>query len=173
VKIGVEISRKGRTHAQERYSVIVQILSVLMLVLVFVGPTHGQTSAEAKGVAGPFHYDSAKEITVSGIVVDVVSKPPSGTVPGWHLLIATRSGLVDASLGRFGLQGADALSVASGQQVEVTGAIRTINHTATLLARVVKVESKTVVLRNVHGVLLPPRARENVERALTQQGGLE
>ena len=94
----------------------------LLSLLSLLPPVLAQT---AERTAGPFGYDVSKEVTLSGTVSSVLTKPSLGMIMGSHLLLATPSGPVDASLGTFGLRGKGALSVATGQQVEVTGVMKT------------------------------------------------
>ena len=56
-------------------------------------------------------YDVNKEVTLSGTVSSVLRKPAPGMIWGSHLMVETAFGRLDASLGRFGLEGKDALSV--------------------------------------------------------------
>jgi len=77
-------------------------------------------------------------------------------------LIATNSGPVDASLGWFALRGKDALSVNPGQGVAVTGVMKTINNRQVFLARTVKVDGQVFTVRNEHGLVLSPQARERL-----------
>jgi hypothetical protein len=79
---------------------------------------------------------------------------------GSHLLLTTVSGPVDASLGRWGLLGRDALSVTPGQQVEVTGVMKTLKNKKVFVARIVKIGDKIYSMRNEHGIPLSPQARE-------------
>jgi hypothetical protein len=80
-------------------------------------------------------------------------------IPGSHLLLATLSGSLDASLGIFGLRGKGAVTVAAGQQIEVTGVMRTIQDNRVFLVRTVKVGGEIYTVRNEHGVPVPPQAR--------------
>lgn len=107
----------------------------------------------------PF-YDISKEVTLSGTVSDVLAKAAPGTMPGAHLMLATSSGKVDASLGRFALQGKDPVLVANGKQVEVTGVMKTIKNQNVFVARIVKVDGKAYKLRNQHGVPVSPLSRQ-------------
>jgi len=145
-----------------------------MLTLLFIAsslqPLTAQTSEGLTTAAGPFRYDSAQEVTVRGTVSAVLPNAAPGMVVGSHLLIATASGPADASLGRFGLVGAGAPSVAAGQQVEATGVIRTIKDKPVLLVRTVKMGSEVFIIRNNHGVLLAPRARERADLATNREG---
>ncbi|MGA6983236.1 MAG: hypothetical protein WCC95_07750 [Candidatus Sulfotelmatobacter sp.] len=105
-------------------------------------------------------YDISKEVTLSGTVSSVVAKAAPGTLPGPHLLLATSSGKVDASLGRFALRGKTPLSVAPGKEVQVTGVMKMIKDKEVFVARVVKVDGKAYKLRNQHGVPMSPLSRE-------------
>jgi len=98
-------------------------------------------------------YDLADEVS------SVISRASQGMTVGSHLLLATPNGIVDASLGRFGLRGAGAVSVSAGEHVEVTGVMRTIRGRSVFLARSVKANGHTYSVRNDHGVLLSPQAR--------------
>jgi len=105
-------------------------------------------------------YDISKEVTLSGTVSEVLAKAASGTLPGPHLLFATSSGKVDASLGASALRGKNALSVAPGKEVAVTGVMKTIRGQYVFVARIVKVDGKAYMLRNQHGVPMSPLSRE-------------
>ncbi len=83
---------------------------------------------------------------------------------GSHLLLTTISGPVDASLGRFALQGKGALSVAAGQQVEVTGVMKTIKDKQIFLTRSVKSGGQVYAIRNERGMLISPQARQRASR---------
>jgi hypothetical protein len=89
---------------------------------------------------------------------------------GSHLLLTTPSGQVDASLGTFGLRGKGALLVAAGQQVEVTGVMKTVNDKQVFLARTVKVGGQVYTIRNEHGFPVSPQARERANGKTPQKG---
>ena len=80
-------------------------------LIALQSPVQAQTAAgeaqttETTKVAGPFGYDASREVTLSGTVSSVLAKPSKGMIMGSHLLLATPSGPVDASVGRFGLRG--------------------------------------------------------------------
>jgi hypothetical protein len=117
----------------------------------------------------PF-YDVSKEVTLTGTVSDVLAKAAPGTLPGPHLLFATSSGKVDASLGRFALLGKNPLSVAPGQQIAVTGVMKTIRDKDVFIARIVKVDGKAFELRNKHGVAMSAISRERASQKAAQKG---
>ena len=138
--------------------------SVLLCLISVLPPVQAQPAAVATQSAGPFTYDVAKEITLNGTVSSVLMKPSAGMIMGSHLLLATPSGPVDASLGRFGLLGKGAVSVTAGQQIEVTGVMKTLNDKQVLLVRTVKTGGQIYTIRNQHGFPVPPQARERASR---------
>jgi len=116
-------------------------------------------AATAAKPAGPFSYDSSKEVTVTGTVSKVLGQASPGMVPGAHLLLATPSGSLDVSLGTFALRGEGALSVEPGQQVQVTGVPKTHRGGQFFLARTMTVGNQAFAIRNEHGVIVSPQAR--------------
>ena len=139
------------------------LISLISLQL----PVQAQTAERS---VGPLSYDASKEVTLNGTVLSVLAKPSPGMVMGSHLLLTTPSGPVDASLGRFGLMGKGALSVAPGQQVEVTGVMKTVKDKQVFLARTVKVGGEVYTIRNEHGFPVSPQARERANRKTAGEG---
>jgi hypothetical protein len=133
-------------------------------------PVQAQTAAVLAGTARPFGYDVSQEVTLTGTVSSVLAKPAAGMLMGSHILLATLSGPVDVSLGRFGLRGKDALKVTAGQQIEVTGMMKTKTTTTkdspVFLARTVKVGDEVYIIRNEHGFPVSPQARERANRKM-------
>jgi hypothetical protein len=105
-------------------------------------------------------YEVSKEVTISGAISGVVTKNTPGMLMGAHLLLTTTRGEVDASLGRWAMQGKDALTVTVGQQVELTGMVQTIKGKEVFITRTVKAGAKVYMLRNEHGVELSPQTRQ-------------
>jgi len=93
----------------------------------------------------------------------VLVKPAAGMIFGSHLLLTTPSGRIDVSLGRFGLQGKGALTVSAGEQIDVTGVMKTIKEQQVFLARTVKVGAETYTIRNEHGIEISPQARPRAD----------
>src|SRR5208337_3190379 len=83
-------------------------------------------------------YDITKEVTLAGTVSRVYAKPADGMTFGSHLMLETASGQLDASLGKWALQGKGGLSVAAGQAIEVTGVMKTIKEKQVFVVRTVK-----------------------------------
>jgi hypothetical protein len=144
--------------------------SALSLVfLIALSLSQAQTAPVAPRAAGPSYYDPAQEVVLNGTVSSVLTKPSAEMLAGSHLLLSTLSGSVDISLGLFGLQGKGALSVAAGQQVEVTGVMKTFKGKQVLLARSVKVEGRLFAIRNEHGIPVTPQARERANQSAHNQ----
>jgi hypothetical protein len=116
------------------------------------------------------YYDIAKEVTVVGTVSKVLVKPSPGMIMGSHLLLTTSTGSLDASLGRFGLQGKGALSVAPGQQVAVTGVTKLLKDRQVFVARTVRVGSHVYFVRNTHGIPVSPQSRARASQKSAQKG---
>ncbi len=143
-------------------------LAILFLISS-TAPVQAQTAAIETRTAAPY-YDVAREVTLQGTVSRVLTNPSPGMIMGSHLLLATATGEVDASLGRFGLQGKGALSVTAGQQVEVTGVMKTLMDKPVFVARTVKVGGQVYTMRNQHGIQVSPQARERARQMTTHRG---
>jgi hypothetical protein len=122
-----------------------------------------QTAVENQA-AGPFSYDVTQEVTLNGTVSSVLTGPSPGMIMGSHLLLTTSSGPVDASLGMFAMRGKGAVSVVVGQQVEVTGVMKTMNGKQVFLVRIVKAGGQVYTIRNERGFPIPPQARESASQ---------
>jgi len=146
------------------------VCALALLFLISPQPlAQAQIAAETR-TARPFTYDVTQEVTLSGTVSSVLRKPAAGMIMGSHLVLATPSGPVDASLGRFGLFGKGAVSVAAGQQIEMTGVMKTIKDKHVFLARTVKAGGHVYLIRNEHGFPVSPQARERASRKTAGEG---
>jgi len=143
-----------RTRLPNGPRLIAGLLAGLLLAILAV-PLIAQSARDSR-----LSYDVSQEVSLSGTVSGVLPRPAPGMIGGSHLLLTTVSGTVDASLGRWGLQGKGALSVTVGQQVEVTGIMRTLNDRQVFLARTVKASGNVYTVRNEHGIPVSPQARE-------------
>lgn len=136
--------------------ILAGLCTFVLLGLVF---SASLALAERPGTAG-WTYDISKEVTLTGRVSSVFVKPEPGMVSGSHLILVVGGDRVDACLGRFALMGKDALVLEAGRQVEVTGLIQTIHEKQVMLVRTVKVDGRTYMVRNAHGVPLSPQSRQ-------------
>ena len=146
------------------------LYTLAILLISSLRPVQAQTTADATRTAAPFSYDAASEVTMTGTVSSVLTKAAPGTIVGSHLLLATPSGPVDASLGKFGLNGKGAMCVAAGQEIEVTGVVKMIKDKPILLVRTAKVGGEVYTIRNEHGVALSPQARARAGQKSGQKG---
>ncbi|MFZ0299826.1 MAG: hypothetical protein WAM13_15855 [Candidatus Sulfotelmatobacter sp.] len=135
-----------RTRFTKPIPLIAGLLSGLLVAILAV-PLGAQPAPKAQP-----YYDIAREVTLNGTVSSVVTK-------GAHLMLATPSGALDASLGRWAFIGKGSLRVAAGARVEVTGVMKTYNNRQVFLARTVKVGSEVYTLRNEHGISMSPQTR--------------
>jgi hypothetical protein len=143
---------------------IAGLLASLLLAILAV-PLLAQSERESHTF-----YDIAKEITLTGTVSSVLAKPAAGMLFGSHLVLDTTSGQVDASLGKWGLQGKGALSVSAGEPVEVTGVMKTINDKQVFIVRTVKASGQVYTIRNQYGVPRSPQSRERASQKAAQGG---
>ena len=139
----------------------------LMSLIALSPPVQAQT---AERHAGPFSYDVSQEVTLKGTVSSVLTKPAPGMIMGSHVLLTTALGPVDASLGRFGLRSKSAVPVAPGQQIEVTGVMKTIKDKQVFLTRTVKIGGEVYTIRNEHGFPVSPQARQRASRKTAGEG---
>lgn len=126
------------------------------------GAEYPAERATSKAEPHPF-YDITKEVTLSGPVTGVVHGPTAGLIPGSHVLLLTGAGTVDASLGKWGLHGKTAPTIANGDQVTVRGVMKTIRNREVFFVRTMIVGGRTYAIRNQHGVPVSPQSRERSE----------
>lgn len=146
---------------------------ILTLSLAFflcpLSLSQAQTTPGATRPTGPSYYDLSQEVSLNGTVSSVLTKSSPGMLVGAHLLLDTLSGPVDVSLSMFGLQGKGALPVANGQQVEVTGVMKTFKGKQVLFARSVKLNNHVYAIRNEYGIPVTPQARERASQKAQNQ----
>jgi hypothetical protein len=145
------------------------LLACLLLAIVLSAIMAVPLVAQSAPESHPF-YDITKEVSLTGTVSSVLAKPAEGMLFGSHLMLDTSSGQVDASLGKWGLQGKGALSVAAGEPVEVTGVMKTINSKQVLIVRIVKANGQLYTIRNQYGVPRSPQSRQRASQKAAQGG---
>jgi hypothetical protein len=120
-------------------------------------PTGAQTAASVNAARPAPVYDASKEVTLTGTVSNVVSKPSAGMIAGGHLIVATAKGPVDAHVGRR-LSGTNAIAVKAGDSVKLVGVMATLNHNQVFLVRTAEAGSHTYTIRTKNGFLIVPVA---------------
>jgi hypothetical protein len=119
-------------------------------------PAGAQTAAVVSA-ARPAIYDASKEVTLTGTVSNVVTKPTAGMIGGGHLMVATAKGTVDAQVGRR-LSGKSALAVKAGDSVKLVGVMTTQNNSQVFLVRTAENGGRTYTIRTEKGFLITPVA---------------
>jgi len=114
-------------------------------------------------------YDASKEVTLQATVANVVEKTSQG-IGGAHLMLETRSGVLDGSLGGFALKGKDALSFSAGKQIKVTGAKMMFAGKEIFVIRTVEMGGRTYNIRNERGFALQHPGR-NISATNETKGG--
>ena len=150
-----------------RFAKLIQMVAGLTGLLLPISAV-AQTSRPPQA-----YYDTSREVTLTGSVLAVLKAPSQGMIPGSHILLATSSGQVDASLGRWGLQGSGALSVAPGQVIEVTGVMKVLLGKAVFVVRAAKAGGQTYQMRNEFGIPVSPQARERALQNAAQKEELQ
>src|ERR1700690_666117 len=120
----------------------------LLSMISLLPPAQAQTATAAANSKQPFTYHVSDEIPLRGTVSSVLTKRAPGMIMGSHLLLNTSSGSVDASLGTFAIRGRDGLQVKAGQEVELTGIMKTLNSKPVFLTRLVKLDNQIYKVRN-------------------------
>jgi len=141
----------------------------LLSMISSLAPVQAQTVAVPTLPVEPY-YDVAREVTLTGTVSNVLTGPSDGMIAGSHLLLQTASGEIDASLGRWGLQGKGALSVAPGDQVAVTGVMKMLREKQVFVVRTVKAGDHIYRMRSEHGIAVSPQTRQRLGRQTEQKG---
>jgi uncharacterized membrane protein len=148
-------------------------LAALALCL-FALPIYAQTSAVTTKSAVPSRYDITKEVTLTGTVSTVVKAATREMkmLPGSHLVLATGSGKLDATLGKYAMRNSGVSSITPGQQVQLTGMITTVKGQQVFVTRLVQVNGHTYKVRNEHGVAVAPVSGKSNRSAYTKGGQL-
>jgi hypothetical protein len=128
-------------------------------LFLFLGWLAAPASAQTAATANAAHltplYDASKEVTITGTVSNVVTKPSTNMIGGGHLIVSTAKGPVDAHVGRR-LAGTNAIAVKSGDSVKLVGVMATINHNQVFLVRTAQDGGHTYTIRNENGFLVTP-----------------
>jgi hypothetical protein len=130
--------------------------AILMLFGWLAAPAGAQTAAVVSA-ARPAIYDASKEVTLTGTVSNVVTKPTAGMIGGGHLMVATAKGTVDAHVGRR-LSGKNAIAVKAGDSVKLVGVMTTENNSQVFLVRTAEDGGHTYTIRTAKGFLITPVA---------------
>jgi hypothetical protein len=146
-----------RTYMTKPARIIAGLLTG-MLFAVMTLPLSAQTAADSRA-QHPFvpAYDKAHEITLNGMVHEIVTKHAAGSPFGMHLVVAGPEGMVDAHVGPY-LTKDTQEALHAGLPVQIVGAMEEHNGKSYLLARQLIFGGRTVTVRNENGFLAHARA---------------
>ncbi|MEJ2008869.1 MAG: DNA-binding protein [Acidobacteriota bacterium] len=121
----------------------VTLLSLLVLPFAYAQQGPGQ---------GGRMYNPATETTVKGTVEKVKTVTGRHGWNGTHLTLKAEGKSIDVHLGPSSFMKEKGFTFAKGNQVEVTGSKTEYAGSEVLIAREVKKDGKTLVLRNAQGI---------------------
>jgi hypothetical protein len=148
-----------RSRVTQAKPLVAGLLLGLLLVIVAV-PLGAQPAHVTGGEHFGPYYDRAHEVTINGVVEEVVTKRVAGSPVGMHLLIGGQGGVVDAHVGPFLAK--DVMEgLHAGLPVQIVGAMQDVRGKQYLMARQLVFGGRTVTVRNKNGFL----ARSFVNRA--------
>jgi hypothetical protein len=135
-------------------------LLTLLVCTVAAAPAFADNSNVPRRAYIAPRYDSSKEITLQGTISSVLRKAEPGMMFGSHLMLSTAHGSVDAHIGPWVLNGANANVLHAGDSVTVVGLTTTFNGRSVLLARLIQVGGQTITVRTKTGFLVPAGAAD-------------
>ncbi len=135
-----------------RTSRMIAALFASLLLAILAVPL-AAPAADDSIVRHPIGYDKTHEITLTGTIQEIISKPAAGVPAGVHLLVAGPQGTVDAHLGPY-LTPDTRQALQTGVVVQIVGAMETLHGNNYLLARQVIFSGRLVTVRSENGFLL-------------------
>jgi hypothetical protein len=144
------------------------LFHVMIVGVATLGIAVGATSAAAQsGLSGPSaaappagwkpQNPPSNEVTVTGTIQQVISDHVAGSPPGVQIQISGPGGSFDANLGT-SLPKEILQVLSTGESAEVTGVVRSIDGKSYLMARLLKVASHQISIRNGNGFPAHPPA---------------
>lgn len=153
---------------------VIRELSVVLNLCPLAVPTGMQTGGAATEPAVPPRYDITREVTLTGSVSRVLktTTPEMNMLGGSHIIVATSSGEIDATLGPFAMEGNDAIKVAPGQRIQITGVMKTIRDQHVFVTRLVLANGRVYTIRNERGFPVTSERRSGVANSEAKGGRL-
>jgi len=119
----------------------------LTAALTYAGPSQTRRT-------GTPPYDPKTETTIRGVVQEVREVPGPGRSTGTHLTVKAGDDLYEVHIGPTWYLTQEKYAFAKDDQLEVTGSKMEYQDTDTIIARQVKKDGKTWMLRDSHGIPL-------------------
>jgi hypothetical protein len=138
---------------------ISKLSAFFFCLALYAGVAHGASmqapSATVQSPSAGWNSISAasREITVRGAIREVIPTHLAGSPAGVHILIDSLQGPFDASLGSY-LPSEVQQALSNGEQVQVTGVVRTANGKDYLFVRQLSVAGHQLTVRNPQGFLV-------------------
>ena len=126
----------------QRYFRIAVLLTVTLVALL------GYAQMQQSGRK----YNPATEITVSGVVDDVVQNQGKRGRTGIHVMVKSGSDVLTVHLGPSEFLGNSKFSVAKGDKIEVVGSNVQLGGNNVVIAREVKKADQVLTLRDAQGL---------------------
>lgn len=126
-----------------RTKVFTTAISLLFMSTILA---YGQRALNARD------YDPGTETTVTGKVEQVKQVSGRRGWSGTHLVLKTEAGAMEVHAGPSSYLSGQGFAFAAGDQVEVLGSKVKMGESEALIAREIKKDGKTLVLRNAQGV---------------------
>ncbi len=143
----------------------------LLALGLSAGSAQAQSAAATSTPAIPLRYDVSKEITLSATVQSVSAKSSHGLAKSSGLMLQTTSGTVQGRLTQSTLSGKEALSITTGEHLQVTGVMTTtLQNKQIFLIRTIQMNGLTYAIRNDRGFPLEHPAR-NIVTTTESKGG--
>jgi hypothetical protein len=130
-------------------------MKLRLLILSLFVATFGITAQAQMGPGSGkcmSNYDPKAEVSISGTVDRITLQSGHRGWQGTHLFVKTDNGVIEVHVGPTDYIASQRFSFAPGDVVEVTGSKFNMQNKDVLLAREIKKDGKTLVLRNAQGV---------------------
>lgn len=128
---------------------------ILLLGIIFFNGSLTAIAQSQQTSAGPWQgmakYDPKTETTIQATVEEVKQVTGKRGWNGTHLMVKTETGPLDVHVGPAAYVTSQQFSFAKGDQIEVTGSKVKLQDADVLLAREIKKDGKTLVLRDAQG----------------------
>ena len=136
--------------------VIASTLGACALLLIggSIRPACAQTTAVAENSAALQHWNSASEISLTGIIHEVTTAHTFGTPAGVNLLLDGAQSFQYANLGAQ-LNSSLKNELAPGQSVALKGIVSNFSGQNILLVREITINQQTTQIRSKHGIATP------------------
>jgi DNA/RNA endonuclease YhcR with UshA esterase domain len=131
-----------------------------LILLLLVASLAVGTQAQMPARHGS-NYDPKTEVTMAGTVERVTQETGRQGRLGTHLVLKSENGAIEVHVGPAHYIASQQFSFAAGDVVEVTGSKIKLQNKDVLLAREIKKEGRTLVLRNAQGVPNWSRGRQS------------